>query len=297
MSKKISFSIITPTYNRGHLLQRVAKSLTIQKEGLISEWIIIDDGSIDDTKKIIDDLKNALSFKIKYKYHKNMGVGHSHNLGMSLVKSNFFFKIDSDDYLLPGALEHISDCINEFISPANNKKVYAYSFPCRDIKNRTINNISVLKDNAIKHSDLYYLGNYTDIRISGILKGDLLDVFPSSPVLDHFRFGMYSTEKCNPTGFISMFLADYCKTYVCYSTQSVLVKDYQDTGISKSKLDSLDALPRAYLFGTIWELILTRDNFMLWQNSLRRLLRTTLRIIILDIKYNLVKLFLKKKSK
>ena len=63
-------SIITPTYNRARLLIRLWSSLNKQKFTNF-EWIIIDDGSTDDTKKKIEKLNDE---RIKYFNQPNKGV-------------------------------------------------------------------------------------------------------------------------------------------------------------------------------------------------------------------------------
>ncbi len=65
-------SVITPTYNRGSTLERVFHSL--EKQTMKSfEWIIVDDGSTDNTKEIVDDFIRKAKFDIKYIRQENNG--------------------------------------------------------------------------------------------------------------------------------------------------------------------------------------------------------------------------------
>ena len=67
-SKRYTLSVVTPTYNRAHTLSRAWESLNRQGPLRFEwfEWIIIDDGSTDDTGKIITEWQSASRFPIIY---------------------------------------------------------------------------------------------------------------------------------------------------------------------------------------------------------------------------------------
>ena len=62
-------TILTPTFNRKHTLNRVYKSL-LKQDYMLFEWLLIDDGSTDLTKDLIKELKEKAPFKIRYRYQK-----------------------------------------------------------------------------------------------------------------------------------------------------------------------------------------------------------------------------------
>ena len=97
-------SVFTATYNRAENLKDLYKSLQEQTYKDF-EWIIVDDGSTDNTKEVIDGFIKNNDMKIIYKYQKNGGKMRAHNTGVSLVNGEYFFGIDSDDSLTPNALE------------------------------------------------------------------------------------------------------------------------------------------------------------------------------------------------
>lgn len=99
-------SIITPTYNREKTLVRVYDSLCRQTYKRI-EWIVVDDGSVDNTKKIISGLLNLKDrpFPIKYLYQKNSGKHVAVNAGLAIAEGEYVGILDSDDALLDNALE------------------------------------------------------------------------------------------------------------------------------------------------------------------------------------------------
>ncbi len=97
-------TVFTPTYNRGHLLNRVYNSLLIQNFSNF-EWLIVDDGSTDCTEEIVMRLMSENKLTIRY-YKKNNGGKHTAiNLGVSKALGNLFLILDSDDFLTANALE------------------------------------------------------------------------------------------------------------------------------------------------------------------------------------------------
>ena len=79
----MKISILTATYNREKLLPKLYDSIVENYKTFKDiEWIIMDDGSVDDTKKIVDKWIKKESFKIDYHYQKNSGKMRAINNGM-----------------------------------------------------------------------------------------------------------------------------------------------------------------------------------------------------------------------
>ncbi len=74
---KIELAIITPSYNNGFLLERLYKSILSQTYKNLT-WIIVDDGSIDNTKKIVDSFSNI---NLLYLKQENSGANAARNRG------------------------------------------------------------------------------------------------------------------------------------------------------------------------------------------------------------------------
>jgi glycosyltransferase involved in cell wall biosynthesis len=112
-------TVFTPTYNRAHTLHRVYESLqtqTLQKIGeeYVFEWLIVDDGSTDDTKKLIDNWINEVDFDINYVYQENKGKIHAMRNGIELCSTILFLSADSDDAFLPETIETFYTTWNNF---------------------------------------------------------------------------------------------------------------------------------------------------------------------------------------
>lgn len=104
MSDAVLFTIFTPTYNRAHTLKRVFDSLSAQSLRDF-EWLVVDDGSTDNTAELIAGWANIADFPIRYFKQKHAGKHIAHNLALGEGRGKFFLPLDSDDACNPRALE------------------------------------------------------------------------------------------------------------------------------------------------------------------------------------------------
>ncbi len=88
------FSIIIPVYNRPQEIDELLKSLCLQTYTKDFEVIIIEDGSDNDSRKIVENYSKSLN--IQYFFKQNSGAGLSRNFGMQKAKGNYFVIFDSD---------------------------------------------------------------------------------------------------------------------------------------------------------------------------------------------------------
>jgi len=109
----MKLSILTPTFNRCECLNRTYQSLKNQTN-VNFEWIIIDDGSTDGTKELIDEIiGQEKQFKIYYYYQENSGKCVAINHGVDKVLGEYVLILDSDDYLTEDAVDSIYDWIKD----------------------------------------------------------------------------------------------------------------------------------------------------------------------------------------
>lgn len=96
MQECVKFSIVMPAYNAGATIKKSIISVLDQS---YPNWelIIIDDGSVDNTKDIINEFSKN-NQKIKYYKQNNAGPGAARNLGMNLCEGDYIAFLDSDDY-------------------------------------------------------------------------------------------------------------------------------------------------------------------------------------------------------
>ena len=100
-------TVFTPTYNRAYILGDLYHSL--QRQTCMDfEWLIVDDGSVDDTKALVASWQvEENPFPIRYVYQENGGKCRAINRGLKEADGRLFFTVDSDDYLTDDAIEKV----------------------------------------------------------------------------------------------------------------------------------------------------------------------------------------------
>jgi len=101
-------TVFTATFNRRQFLPRLFESLNNQVYKNF-DWIIVDDGSTDDTESYIKNILQTSSFPISYFKQPNGGKHRAINFGLNRAKGTLFYIVDSDDRLPINALEIIAD--------------------------------------------------------------------------------------------------------------------------------------------------------------------------------------------
>lgn len=113
-------AVVTPTYNRSDFLKELYVSLINQNGRESLSWIVIDDGSNDSTKKIIENFKKENLIKIDYIYQKNSGKAAALNLAFNTFKLfDFFLIVDSDDRLMDNVYSSIETEILKYKDDSN----------------------------------------------------------------------------------------------------------------------------------------------------------------------------------
>lgn len=106
-------TIFTPAYNRAHTLPRAFEALK-QQSNKDFIWLIVDDGSTDNTKELVESFqKEDCGFQIEYIYKKNGGMHTAHNVAYQNIKTELNTCIDSDDMIGEEAVKKILDFWNE----------------------------------------------------------------------------------------------------------------------------------------------------------------------------------------
>lgn len=100
--------VFTPTFNRAYILPKLYESLVAQTSRDFS-WLIVDDGSTDNTAELVHGWQAEGLVPITYIYQENGGKQRATNTGMSHCTDELFFVVDSDDHLVPSAVEQIVD--------------------------------------------------------------------------------------------------------------------------------------------------------------------------------------------
>lgn len=103
MKETYKFTVFTPTYNRAATLPKVYESLKAQTFRDF-EWLVVDDGSTDETPALMREWKAHADFPIRYYSQENGGKHRARNRAVKLARGEFFFTWDSDDICVPSGL-------------------------------------------------------------------------------------------------------------------------------------------------------------------------------------------------
>lgn len=112
-------TVFTPTYNRVHTLKQCYIALCKQTNKNFL-WMIVDDGSVDSTKEMVEQWIKEGIINIQYIYQTNKGKQRAVNTAVKSCKTKFFAFLDSDDYYVPNT---VSDFLELFQEIENNSSV------------------------------------------------------------------------------------------------------------------------------------------------------------------------------
>ena len=127
---RYTFTVFTPTYNRANTLPRVYESLRAQTFRDF-EWLIVDDGSKDSTRELVESWQAKNEFPIRYVCQQNQGKPGACNRATQEAQGELLLTLDSDDAALPHSLERLKYYWDTI--PADQKhKFSAVSGLCQD---------------------------------------------------------------------------------------------------------------------------------------------------------------------
>lgn len=113
MNFKHRITLFTPTYNRAYIIENLYRS--VQRQTFRDfEWIIMDDGSSDNTEELVRGwMADGNDFPIRFYKVPNGGKCRAINRGLDLAEGELFFVMDSDDYLTDDALEKVDQWFSQ----------------------------------------------------------------------------------------------------------------------------------------------------------------------------------------
>lgn len=224
-------TVFTPTYNRAYILRKLYESLQEQTDKDF-EWVVVDDGSTDDTQELIAGFKAENRIPITAVKTPNGGKHRAINRGVGLAKGELFFIVDSDDYLTADAIGQIRR-------------------NWEDERDRS--NLGGLCLRKINYSDNRPVGGDTDIE-RGIysspeiayklgVSGDKAEVFRTC-VMKEFPFPSFEHENFVPESLVWNRIADKYK--LLFVNTGIYMCDYLPDGLSKNFSRNLKRNPRGF---------------------------------------------------
>ena len=211
-------TVLTPTYNRSPTLTRLFNSLNEQTNKNF-EWLIVDDGSTDNTKDLIQKFEEKADFPVKYLFKENGGKHTALNMGFDAInKKNWIYLVDSDDWLPHDVIEF---AINEI----------------RYLSDEYVS-ISMLKahgdGNVVGGLFPKGLNSYIERQIQGV-KGDKADVIRAD-VLSEFQFPEYDGERFMAESPLFLYLSKAGKTN--FVNNIAYYCEYLDDGLSRQSVSN-----------------------------------------------------------
>lgn len=174
-------SVIIPTYNRAHSLGRSIESVAEQSYKHF-EIIIIDDGSIDDTKDIVESLNDERIIYIRH--DRNKGGAAARNTGIKSARGEYIAFQDSDDEWLPGKMQKQVEILMRL--PSKYAATYCSLWKIHGKKQTLISGIKVKKRQGYIHNQLLE-GNFIDLPTIMIRKNCLDFAGHFDPKLPRFQ--------------------------------------------------------------------------------------------------------------
>lgn len=211
-------TVVTPSYNRAAYLQRLYESLKAQQTSDFI-WMIVDDGSTDDTRKVVDGFKadNPL-FALEYYYKPNGGKHTALNLAIDKATTPLFFIVDSDDMLTPDAITTIED-------------------DWRTIDTTDSTGISYLRgyDTERQIGDIFPkdhdIDTFNNVRIWHHVNGDKAEVWATEH-LKKLRFPVFEGERFIGENWMWTQMSDMAP--MLFVNKIIYISEYIEGGLTRS---------------------------------------------------------------
>ena len=236
----MKLSILTATYNRAEFLEKLYNSIIQNLDsGLEAEWLIMDDGSTDETSKVVQKFIDENKLEIKYKVQENQGKMAAINSLMPFTTGDLIVDCDSDDYFAPNAFETIKHTFEQtkqeglygicFLKQNENGKIDGTSF-----KNETSTMFDLyFKEAATGEKGLVY---YADVRKNYKHELEENEKFITEARMYHKMDEKYKIKCVN---------------------KAITIGNYQENGYTSNILKTFTESPKGYL--KYFEEILQKD--------------------------------------
>lgn len=236
-------TVFTPTYNRAYTLPRLYGSLLRQDTSLF-KWLIVDDGSTDNTREIVESWIDEGRLEIKYVYERNSGKTAAHNLGVRECDTELFMCCDSDDWIVEGSIEPAL----EFWNAYQNELAGIVESECVSLRELS----GMVSPRNMKNGDVDALstlpvGKRTE-TLSGLyrrgFKGETALIFKTS-VIREYPFPQIDGEKFIPEGYVYNQLDE--KYDLLVYPHYCMECEYQEDGYSNNGLTLRLKNPKGFL--------------------------------------------------
>lgn len=230
----MKISVLTATYNRANLLNKLYASLlmnsNICKDCQI-EWLIMDDGSTDSTKELVEGYIKERIIDIKYFYQENQGKMVAINNLVEEAKGEFIVECDADDFFTRDAFNIIQKSIQEC---KDLSKIYALVFLKKTKDNKNMGNEFINNNYVSTMFDLYFKEKIT---------GEKALVYNTS-IRKQFKYKVEQNEKFVTEARIHHEM-DLKYKVICFN-KTIMTCEYQKDGYTKNINKQFQKSPLGY---------------------------------------------------
>lgn len=225
-----TLTVFTLTHNRAYCLHKCYESL-LRQTCRDFEWLVVDDGSTDGTKSLVEGWIAEKKIPIRYLYKENGGMHTGYNVAYDNIFTELAVAIDSDDYMTDDGVEKIVR-----FWKANRDEKYA-GMICLDIT----------QDGKVIGTDLPKVKSATvyDLYNRMGVKGDKKEVYRPE-LIRPFRSPEFPGEKLFPTCY-KYFLVDLTHEMLVLN-EPVVIVEYMPDGYTKNIIKSYKKNLNNYIF-------------------------------------------------
>ena len=221
-------TIFTPTYNREKLLPRLYNSL-VEQENNNFIWLVVDDGSNDNTKELITSFIKENKIKIEYIYQSNAGKNQAYNTGILNCSTRWFMCLDSDDYLTCNSIYLM---LNQIHYIRGTKYIGVLS-------PKGCDSVTTLKQ--VVFPNLKF-GTITDIYKAGFI-GEI-NVLLKADIAKLYLFPKIENEKFVTEAYILDQIDAKYEYYI--NSEIIVIAEYQEDGLTNNILRLYKNNPKSY---------------------------------------------------
>lgn len=251
MEKK-TLTVFTPTYNRAHTIGRTYESLCRQTSKDFC-WLVVDDGSVDNTKELVGKWIKEDKIPIRYIYQQNQGMHGAHNTAYRNIDTELNTCIDSDDYMPDDAVEKIISFWKKYgskkyagiigLDATSDGKLIGEPFP-EELKATTLR------------------GYYENLHGRGdkkmIYRTEVIKKYPPYPLFEDERY-------VGLAYLYNMIDVDY---QLLVSNHVYVIVEYQDDGSSRSMWKQYWKNPKGFAFLRKFDMMQTKSWKRKIQNNI-----------------------------
>ncbi|WP_332023333.1 glycosyltransferase family A protein [Kaistella sp.] len=248
-----TLTVFTPTYNRAYLLPRLYRSLKGQScKDFI--WMIIDDGSTDETLQLVEKWKGEGLVDIEYFYQENQGMSGAHNTAYQHIKTLYNTCIDSDDMMPGNGVELILRSIK---SVDDTKDIAGIIGLDADVSGKVL---GTLMPTGIESTTL------NELHRKDKVTGDKKLVYKTEVMREIEPYPVYPNERLVPLSH-KYLLADQKYKMIPVNEIFCLV-EYQEDGSTRNMLKQYRRHPKGFAYARITRINLEKGLKEKFKNAI-----------------------------